>query len=844
MIKSILFVFLVLVLFYQSFASISSGRIKGDDEPHIVSWRVLEGVTEPFESNKQQAVPAWKQMKAAADHKAASLAVQQALHEYGQILRHPYMFGDMPTEERYDIFLSMSKLLKIMGFHQRAELLLYEAMSYTTNPHEAHLQLGLLFLDKEDLEQAKMHLKNCLFFKDNDLLILIHLAVILLAEGKMHEAKFFLSRILSSLEARVGTLSFVLSEAELKSLTVDRVDHQQLSTWVEDLIVKVFYGEFRFTVSATMDMLKLFSNLYKWIADGEMVGRFVFDMGQSLYEGGRPKIGQIMMQRGYDTADAQAEGEVSTAIVNMRLAFDYPVVPDSALSILQAYLNMTSFLSESSQSYVPVDLENVVDLYWPLPLLPWSALPMMPLVKELLWRFEGGPERKDPPSVFWLNRTMSEAVLAQHASMAAMTVASFMNASERHTVDMRAASSAYQLVHKELQRAKLEIGIFGGHMNNHPVGYMVYQRLLALNRAPKNTEGSSTSVDWRNYIRVTLLALALSPDSMTDRIASSVHRIVNIPMDTARAWRLIESLHLDVIVFPDWQPFPDQQSVLFQTRRMAPVQVCIFVRGSSCASSSDAIDYYLLPTELEESYLRGTPAADLRGKVNVSRASLQSAAAPAATTSIAPAPAPAPAGASSSTDGAATTTTVQRPLRPLYKERYAEQVVLLDWPLLTSDFARDSMELAASGAASARNGLGSTGEREGDDPRSVYEGGGEGGSKRDSASGSSGGDDNSDGAADSASLYSPLDIEGKIFFEDQPVAVLPIHPTYMHPLMDDVIFKIMRSVPSLHLVLAMPDSFFAHIHDAKHRISWARKLVRRLWARYVLFCSTFILLFL
>jgi hypothetical protein len=324
---------------------------------------------------------------------------------------------------------------------------------------------------------------------------------------------------------------------------------------------------------------------------------------------------------------------------------------------------------------------------------------------------------------------------------------------------------------------------------------------------------------------------------MTDRIASSVHRIVNIPMDTARAWRLIESLHLDIIVFPDWQPFPDQQSVLFQTRRMAPVQVCIFVRGSSCASSSDAIDYYLLPTELEESYLRGTPAADLRGKVNVSRASLQSAAAPATTSTS----------TAGSMDGAATTTTVQRPLRPLYKERYAEQVVLLDWPLLTSDFARDSMELAASGTASARIGLGSTGEREGDAPRSVYDGGGEGDSKRDSASGSSsggGGDGNSDGAADSASLYSPLDIEGKIFFEDQPVAVLPIHPTYMHPLMDDVLFKIMRSVPSLHLVLAMPDSFFAHIHDAKHRISWARKLVRRLWARYVLFCSTFILLLL
>ena len=42
----------------------------------------------------------------------------------------------------------MAKLLKTMGFHQRAELLLYEAMSYSTSPYEAHVQvidLNLIF---------------------------------------------------------------------------------------------------------------------------------------------------------------------------------------------------------------------------------------------------------------------------------------------------------------------------------------------------------------------------------------------------------------------------------------------------------------------------------------------------------------------------------------------------------------------------------------------------------------------------------------------------------------------------------------------------------------------------
>jgi len=392
---------------------ISSGRIKGDDEPHIVSWRVLEGVTEPFESNQRDIVPVWKQMKNAADHKAASMAVQQALHEYGQLLRHPYMFGEMPMEERYDVFLSMSKLLKVMGFHQRAELLLYEAMSYTINPHEAHLQLGLLFLDKEDIDKAKVHLKNCLFFKEKDLLILIHLSVILIAEGRIHEAKFFLSRILQGLEARVRTLSFMISEQEMQSLT-GQIDYKVLSTWVEDLIVKVLYGEFRFTASSTMEMLRLFSNLYQWVSAGEMAGRFVFDLGQSLYEGGRPRIGQMMMIRGFETSDVEMEGEVSSYVVNMRLALDYPVVPESILQILESYLNMTNYLSSTSSSYVAIDFENIVDIYWPLPLLAWSGLPVMPVLTELMWRFEGGPVRSDRLSQFWLNASTYDQIIDEY----------------------------------------------------------------------------------------------------------------------------------------------------------------------------------------------------------------------------------------------------------------------------------------------------------------------------------------------------------------------------------------------------------------------------------------------
>ena len=90
-------------------SEILSGRIKGNDEPQLVSRHVLEGVTEPFESVKDE-TPLWKVMKDSADQKAAVQMIQQALHEYGQILKSPHLFGEMPMLERYDVFLSMAKV--------------------------------------------------------------------------------------------------------------------------------------------------------------------------------------------------------------------------------------------------------------------------------------------------------------------------------------------------------------------------------------------------------------------------------------------------------------------------------------------------------------------------------------------------------------------------------------------------------------------------------------------------------------------------------------------------------------------------------------------------------------
>ena len=151
--------------------------LEGDLNKHrLDTHKMLEGITEPFDNDGTSNLPAWKVLKNAADFKASGEYLQQALKEYGYILRHSHLFGEMPPEERYDIFLSMAKLLKIMGFHQRAEVLLYESMSHSQTPFESHFQLALLSLEKEDLTTAKMHLKNCLFLKESDTLVLIHFA--------------------------------------------------------------------------------------------------------------------------------------------------------------------------------------------------------------------------------------------------------------------------------------------------------------------------------------------------------------------------------------------------------------------------------------------------------------------------------------------------------------------------------------------------------------------------------------------------------------------------------------------------------------------------------------------
>ena len=114
----------------------------------IDTHKVLEGITEPFDINLNQnkvEIPPWKVLKNAADMKTKQHFNQQALKEYGYILRTPHLYNEIPSYEKYNIFLTMAKLLKYMGFHQRAEVLLIESLNFAhtpVTPFESHFQLG------------------------------------------------------------------------------------------------------------------------------------------------------------------------------------------------------------------------------------------------------------------------------------------------------------------------------------------------------------------------------------------------------------------------------------------------------------------------------------------------------------------------------------------------------------------------------------------------------------------------------------------------------------------------------------------------------------------------------
>ena len=248
-----------------------------------------------------------------------------------------------------------------------------------------------------------------------------------------------------------------------------------------------------------------------------------------------------MMELGYETSDPESEGFVSSEVVKMRLNLDFPAVPESLLDIVASYLNVTKYLSETAGSFTRIDVENVVDVYWPVPLVGWSGLPMQPVLRELMWRFDTNQFiRKDEGSQLWIRNSTPPVVRSDVSSCSGKK-----SASDRRPI--------------------VKVGILGGHLNNHPVGRTLLHRVLGLSTKTQalRKKGSSNCED-SDLISVTLLVFPLIVSSVTTAISAAADRVLNLPSDSHQAWRLIGSLHLDVLLFPDWQPFPGSALILEQ----------------------------------------------------------------------------------------------------------------------------------------------------------------------------------------------------------------------------------------------------------------------------------------
>ena len=483
----------------------------GDDHPNLVGSHFFEGITKPFNFHTKESdkIPEWKLMKALADRKASENGYKSALSEYGQLIRHPVHFSQMPNNEKYDTFISMSRLLKDMGFYQKAELILYEALGYANEPYEAHYLLGLLFLDGEDIERSKMHLKNCLFYKETDIVVLIYLSTMLFAEGKTHESKFYVSRILKNLEIKMNKLSHLLAVDNSEAVkSPEQMHHMEFIMGLEDIIVKVFHGEFIYIPSATVDLYRFYYNFYEYLARNDLRGRFLFDLGQSLYEHGKSVVGKQMMIRGWESR-SDNEGKVSEIVVNMRTHIDYPVVPLSVFHVVESYLNITQYLGNlhEASSHQKIGLENIMDVFWPFPLLPWSGLPMSSVSQEVVaTHFNDIPVSRDHDKQLWLKNGLDVSSCYIERAEAKPSLRHFKKQNKKRQ-NRKAKEEQLKKKIKQISKepVKVELGLLGGHMNAHAIGQVTLTRILQkLNRLQTPNRFG--------HFSITLLALPLMPD--------------------------------------------------------------------------------------------------------------------------------------------------------------------------------------------------------------------------------------------------------------------------------------------------------------------------------------------
>lgn len=275
-----------------------------------------------------------------------------------------------------------------------------------------------------------------------------------------------------------------------------------------------------------------------------------------------PEIGSLMLKRGHDSADV-SEGEVSIQIIKMRIAIDYPIVPKSTSDIVECYLRWITFFHASTTTSTTtttsplststtsvISLDNSMDLYWIVPLLYYSGLPVTHILLSLMQRFHEGYFRRnmmDP------NTRFDGKHLIHNNNQ--NNINKFELNKKRHK------KHTNKIITKLPFEGVIEIVVIAGHLNSHPIGLTILHRLLTLNTVK---------------FHITIAALPLIMDSITDNIKIFAYDFLILPLNIHTAWVLIESLEPDIVMFPDWQPFPDQQSLTFMASRAAPVQVVLY----------------------------------------------------------------------------------------------------------------------------------------------------------------------------------------------------------------------------------------------------------------------------
>jgi hypothetical protein len=94
--------------------------------------------------------------------------------------------------------------------------------------------------------------------------------------------------------------------------------------------------------------------------------------------------------------------------------------------------------------------------------------------------------------------------------------------------------------------------------------------------------------------------------------------------------------------------------------------------------------------------------------------------------------------------------------------------------------------------------------------------------------------------------FVPDELEGRIFFDGQAVALFPIDPSYVHPLMDETILTLLRTIIDMQIIFVIPEVYARVLpsstpespslseYEVQTRylsIEWAKRLVRRLWSK-------------